>query len=270
MSDGWPLLLNAAALSVFLSIVAWRRGWLAAPTSPSPAPRRAPWLVALFFGMLFAHTAGVIGARALLGAGDATGDLRTTAIASAAGYLAQIPVAIAVLRLLPAPDPSRGRAILAGALGIAIILPFVATASTAGAIVESLVRAAPPPALGHDTLRLLVEASAGGWRWLIVAGVLMGAPILEEIAYRGALQGAFRAGGMATGTAMLATSVLFVVMHVPAIPEGSRASALGGLLVLSLGLGLLRERTGGLVAPIVAHVAFNGANLLLAGAFVRA
>lgn len=270
MSDGWPLLLGAAALSAVLAIVAWRRGWMAAPTAPSPAPRLAPWLVAAFFGMLVAHAAGVIGARSLLGGTEATSELRTIAIASAAGYLAQIPVAIAVLRLLPPARDGRGRAILAGALGIAILVPFVATASTAGAIVESLLRAAPPPALGHETLRLLADAPVGLWWWIVVAGVLVGAPILEEIAYRGALQGAFRAGAMGPRTAILATSVLFVVMHVPAIPEGSRASALGGLLVLSLGLGLLRERTGGLLAPIVAHAAFNGANLLLAGGFDRA
>lgn len=270
MSDRWIVLLVAAGLSAILANVAWRRGWLAAPTSPPPEPRRAPWLVAAFFGMLVAHAAGVVGARLLLGGDEATPGLRVIAIASAAGYVAQIPVAIAVLRLLPPSESHRGRAMLVGAIGIAVLLPFVATASTVGAMVESLIRAAPPPALGHETLQVLADAPAGLWWWIVVAGVLVGAPILEEIAYRGALQGAFRAGAMGPRRAILATSILFVVMHVPAIPEGSRASALGGLLVLSLGLGLLRERSGGLMAPIVAHAAFNGANLLLAGAFARA
>ena len=51
------------------------------------------------------------------------------------------------------------------------------------------------------------------------------------------------------------------------VPEGARAASLTSLAVLSCCFGWLAERTGSLVAPVAAHVAFNLGNLVVATAF---
>ena len=76
-------------------------------------------------------------------------------------------------------------------------------------------------------------------------------------------QQGFRRLGANRTIAILITSFLFVFMHVPALSDGSIFSAVVTLLVLSLVLGWLFERTGRLAAPILAHALFNALNLLL-------
>jgi membrane protease YdiL (CAAX protease family) len=81
------------------------------------------------------------------------------------------------------------------------------------------------------------------------------APVVEELYFRGRLLAAFdeRLGPQA---AAAVTSVAFAGIHL--IPEFFPA-----LLVFALGLLWLRRRTGGLVAPIVAHAVNNVAALFL-------
>jgi membrane protease YdiL (CAAX protease family) len=63
------------------------------------------------------------------------------------------------------------------------------------------------------------------------------------------------------GRALFGTALLFAMLHTSVWPAPI------ALLVLALALGWLRERTGGLVAPIVLHGVFNGVScaMLLLG-----
>jgi hypothetical protein len=98
-------------------------------------------------------------------------------------------------------------------------------------------------------------------------GAAVGAPIVEEVLYRGFVQTAIvRATAGVRGGAwlgVLVTSLGFALTH-----AGGSANvpwhALVVLFGLSVGLGVAFERTGRLIAPIVVHAAFNAGNLALA------
>lgn len=75
--------------------------------------------------------------------------------------------------------------------------------------------------------------------------------VLEELVFRGVLQSslepAFGAGG-----AIVVQAVSFGVEHARGIPRGAVGVLLAGTWALMLGA--LRRRSGGLLAPVVAHV----------------
>ena len=57
------------------------------------------------------------------------------------------------------------------------------------------------------------------------------------------------------------TAVLFTAIHWTMIPPEGRAAGLPMLAALGFALGILRERTGGILAPTVLHAAFNALNV---------
>ena len=91
-------------------------------------------------------------------------------------------------------------------------------------------------------------------------------PVLEEIAFRGAVQGFLgrRLGGgseSALSRANLATSILFAVAHVL-----WRGDPLAGAVFLpSLVFGYFRERHATLASPILLHVFYNAGLFLIFG-----
>jgi membrane protease YdiL (CAAX protease family) len=96
--------------------------------------------------------------------------------------------------------------------------------------------------------------------WLALIGAVIGAPIAEELIFRGFIFTAVRTR-WGYPLALGLTSVLFAAMHFD--PTGVYA-----LLVLPSAflLGWLREKTGGIAAPILVHATFNAiacAGLLL-------
>jgi hypothetical protein len=84
---------------------------------------------------------------------------------------------------------------------------------------------------------------------VLVLIVGIGAPIVEEIFYRGLLQRALtRRFGVWPGIA--GSALLFGVSHLQMLQ-------LPALVLFGVVLGLLAERTGRLAAPIAAHIVFN-------------
>lgn len=99
----------------------------------------------------------------------------------------------------------------------------------------------------------LADASRGGWVVILIAIVVVAAPIVEEIIYRGMVQpGLVSQWGARTGT--IVTAVLFAAIHFVPVE-------FPGLLAFALVLGWTRHRTGRLGLPIVTHMAFNAAGL---------
>lgn len=88
---------------------------------------------------------------------------------------------------------------------------------------------------------------------VIVAAV--GAPLVEELMYRGLLQGAFvRCTGRVTG--VLVVGVWFATIHFQPVQ-------LPGLLLIGLVLGMATVRTGRLGMAVLTHMAFNATGLVL-------
>lgn len=260
----------AALASVGVILLALRRHWFLLPppgapdrpTSPN-ANELAAWLIGAFLLQILVPAVPVVALQGVIAADTIAGRATLQWLA----YLVQIPLAIIIVaRIRPAfATPLRTAAI--GLLGLACAIPLIVTGSQIASFLQTWWTGEPPTALAHDTLRMLIERGGDPWAWAVIAAVTIGAPILEEIAYRGGLQGAMRALGIGPWAAITLTSVFFAIMHLGAIPPASRAGAMTGLAILSISLGLLRERTGGLVAPIVAHAMFNVANLLVAWVF---
>jgi len=100
--------------------------------------------------------------------------------------------------------------------------------------------------------------------WVTVAAVLVAA-VLEELVFRGvllalldrALPQRWRVAGAYIGWGGVALTVSFVALH------GLRPGLLLGVLPAALLYLWLRERTGSLLAPIAAHLAWNLSVLLV-------
>jgi uncharacterized protein len=96
-----------------------------------------------------------------------------------------------------------------------------------------------------------------GWAIVIVLSVI-GAPLVEELFFRGLIQGAFtrRIGAVPS---IFVTALIFSVAHV--FSEGAFAPLV--LFPAALVLGYLRHRTGRLAAGMIAHATFNASLFLL-------
>ena len=102
----------------------------------------------------------------------------------------------------------------------------------------------------------LVDRASGGSMVLLVLMVCVGAPVVEELVYRGLLQGSL-AARVNHVPAWLAASALFALVHF-------RPVEYPGLLVIGLVCGACALATGRLGMAIACHVGFNVTGLLLA------
>ena len=100
------------------------------------------------------------------------------------------------------------------------------------------------------------EGTAG---WIVVILlVVVGAPIIEELFFRGLVQGAFMRR-IGSTSAIFVTALIFCACHT--LNEGPIAPMI--LFAPALVLGYLRVRTQRLAAGMVAHATFNGLTLCL-------
>jgi membrane protease YdiL (CAAX protease family) len=84
---------------------------------------------------------------------------------------------------------------------------------------------------------------------------LLVAPVIEELYVRGRMYSVVEASA-GSRTAFVVTSLLFALAHAWVAP-----ASIPSYLLISCLLAWLRARTGGLVAPIAAHFAFNASAL---------
>jgi uncharacterized protein len=103
--------------------------------------------------------------------------------------------------------------------------------------------------------RDLYDRAHGGWLVGLVAVVVVGAPFVEELMYRGLLQRA-ALRRLNDVFAVVVVAAFFALIHF-------RWVELPGLFVFGLVLGVCALRTGRLGMGIAAHMAFNATGLLL-------
>jgi uncharacterized protein len=103
--------------------------------------------------------------------------------------------------------------------------------------------------------RDLYDQAHGGWLIGLIVIVVIGAPLVEELMYRGLLQGA-AVRRLNDTVAVVAVAAFFALIHL-------RWVELPGLFVFGLVLGVCALRTGRLGMSIAGHMAFNATGLLL-------
>jgi membrane protease YdiL (CAAX protease family) len=93
---------------------------------------------------------------------------------------------------------------------------------------------------------------AGGTAGVLVFALLLviGAPIVEELAFRGLVFNSLRKAGVGIAWTLVISSVAFAVIHF----EPTRMLV---LLALGLVLGIVRWRTRSLLAPMITHAMIN-------------
>ena len=107
-----------------------------------------------------------------------------------------------------------------------------------------------------ETAEKLADRASGGTMVLLVLMVCVGAPIVEELVYRGLLQRSF-AARTSHVVAWLAAAAWFTVIHF-------RPVEYPGLFVFALVTGACLMFTDRLGMSITTHIAFNATGLLLA------
>jgi membrane protease YdiL (CAAX protease family) len=101
----------------------------------------------------------------------------------------------------------------------------------------------------------IASMAPGWWAVLLVLVVVVGAPIVEEIVYRGSVQTRL-VQGFGASIGIVLTALIFALIHLAPVE-------IPGLFVFALVLGFTRHKTGALGLPIVTHLAFNATGLSL-------
>lgn len=101
----------------------------------------------------------------------------------------------------------------------------------------------------------LIDRAGGASTLLLVVVVVFGAPLVEELFYRGLLQRSL-AARFSEGPVVVAVAAIFAMVHF-------RPVEFPGLFAFGLLLGFVALRTGRLGMSIMIHVGFNATALLL-------
>jgi membrane protease YdiL (CAAX protease family) len=138
--------------------------------------------------------------------------------------------------------------------GIASILILVVALTLSGLAGEVMIRLGSKPE-AQAAVRMVQTTES--WPQQVFNGlVAIGfVPVVEELFFRGLLYPTIKQIGRPR-LALWGTAILFAVVH-------DNWMALVPLTFVAIMLTLLYEKTGNLLAPILAHSFFNGANFLL-------
>jgi len=222
------------------------------------------------FGGLIVYMSAAFGASLAASApwltgGSTVGSVRYSAVVALGHFGAGAIAGWIMCRLLNAGAGASGlkwqwRDVLVGLGAFVLIYPIVYAAQVGAVWSYQYLNGSAPDAIAHTTLKQITSNSGDPWTWLVTFGAILGAPIVEEILYRGLLQSAVLRLTGGAWSAILITSIVFTAVHYTVVPP----HVLPVLFVLSLGLGVVLERTKRLGACIVVHAAYNTLNVALA------
>ena len=144
---------------------------------------------------------------------------------------------------------SISNAIVPALVGAAAIIPLVIGLNLLVQEVGSILHLRSPA--GHELLNAFNDESSSKLdRWCVVLSAVVGAPLFEEMLFRGYLQTALRRLTGGPWPAIILTGGLFALAHFS-------AWMFAPLFLLAVGLGYVYERTANLYATIFIHASFN-------------
>jgi membrane protease YdiL (CAAX protease family) len=201
--------------------------------------------------------------------GPAAETMQRQGVMGLVGYAVGIIAGVGMLHLLARSGPEagvrfKGGDVLIGLWAFLLAWPLV-EASSIGAVLVQQWMAGHAPSLAHPTLAQIVSSPNDPWRWVVIASVVLGAPIVEELVYRVFIQSAIVrvVGGVWPG--VLITAAIFAGVHRVGGPDAAVPwVALAPIFVLGLAMGVAYERTKRVGVPIMMHIAFNAVNVGLA------
>ncbi len=109
---------------------------------------------------------------------------------------------------------------------------------------------------GVDNTQFVRDADGTIAYWVLIASVLIGAPLSEELLFRGLILRAFEKRGGPV-LAVVGSTLAFTVPHYIAADPAELAVLLGAIGSVGLVLGVVAVRTRRLGPTIIAHVLFN-------------
>lgn len=221
-------------------------------------------MIWLSFGVAMGAYMGVSGGG---GGKGLPAEARAQALTVGFGYVVSLGVAGLLVHLVRASAPSSGftasrRAAAQGLGGFLAAWPLIVVATSVATWVHTRVTGAEPDMIAHQTLRQLVDHPHDPWAWLLCGLAVVAAPLQEEIIYRGFLQSAVLRILGRPWIAVVLTSLVFAGVHTigqSAVPWYAAVA----IFTLSVCMGAAFERTRSLLAPIIMHMLFNGANVAM-------
>jgi hypothetical protein len=150
-------------------------------------------------------------------------------------------------------QPTRCRSAAAwGAVFYLAMVPPLWVIGAASTLVLRLVKVESQPQLLADKL---VSSDSSALVALLAGFAIVVAPLFEELFFRGFAYPILKQR-LGAVTALVTVSVVFALIHF-------NLPSMAPLFALSLGLGVVYEMTGSLLAPIVMHALFNAANVAM-------
>lgn len=192
--------------------------------------------------------------------GEPQPGLRPEQVWNNAGFMTLVLAAVLVfvaMRPLPLPKAfhlewdAASSFLRRAAVSLLSALPLI---YATGVLWERLMPAVAQEQALVSLFRNSVETGDSRAVWLVVASAFLGAPLQEEILFRGYFYATLKKYIGAVGAALV-VSALFAVCH-------GYAGVIPGLFVLSLCQTVLLERYGSLWVCIAMHACFNGLGLV--------
>ena len=140
--------------------------------------------------------------------------------------------------------------------------PFIELMNMLGVFAYAQTQGDMPEGMGHPTLEMFTNDSNNPWVWAIVAGAVIGAPIVEELVFRVFLQGALLKWLKSPWLSIIFSSILFASIHrIGATPVPYYA--LLPIFAVGMSCGVAYERTKRVGVPMTIHICFNALNVLM-------
>ncbi|MFZ4572751.1 MAG: CPBP family intramembrane glutamic endopeptidase [Phycisphaerales bacterium] len=269
-ADPWTwlhLIGGAVALAAL-----WFLGVLKKDSLSAGGPRKVeshPTVIWLASGALafLAMVAGGVIAASTLGITPGSSSLRDAALLQLGNYAISVPTALLLARLMAMSAPDSGMTVkppdfTKGIFALLLAWPLVQCTAIGAAWVTVKFGGPAPSDVAHSTLAALQANGRDPWALALAACAVLGAPIVEEFIFRGCLQSALVGLFGRPWVAVAATSAAFAAMHLGEARAGTW-HAIAALFIFGAALGVAFERTRSLMVPVVMHVLFNLANILL-------
>lgn len=225
------------------------------------------WLCcALMTFVVWQLVAGTV--RTLPGLGNLSpGSPKLQALTMAGAYATGLGVAFMMVKLAGPAAKAAGltftaRCLPHGFLAFLFVFPIVNIVGIGATALHQQFTGRAPDPIAHETLRTLADHGSDPWAWSLAILAVVAAPVYEELLFRGFIQTAILQMTSRPWISILLTSALFAGVHLlgeTPLPW----YAVAAVFTLSIGLGVALERTRRIGVPILVHVLFNLANVVM-------